>query len=234
MRTSATPSRPSSRGAARAGRSTPCRCRSTTRRTLAASSASTSSMTGWNAPFARGRPCVDTRELVAQQALRRHHDERLAQRAQHLPAQHVEHLRRRRRHADLVVQLGGELQEALEPRRTVLRALPFVAVRQEQRDAGDAAPLGLARGDELVDDDLRAIHEVAELALPDHERRRIGRRVAVLEAEHRLLRQRRVDDPEADLVLRRRARAACRSCRSPGRAARRGGGRTCRAPCPGR
>ncbi len=89
--------------------------------------------------------------------------------AQHLPAQHVEHLRGRRRHAHRHVVLGAELQEALEARRGVLGTLPFVAVRQEQRQPADATPLGLARGDELVDDDLRAIGEVAELAFPDHE-----------------------------------------------------------------
>ena len=139
------------------------------------------------------------RQLVPQQALRRHHDQRLAERAQHLPAQHVEHLRRRRRHADLHVVLGAELQEALEARRGVLRPLPFVAVRQEQREAAEAAPLGLARADELVDDDLRAVGEVAELAFPDHQAVGVGGRVAVLEAEHRFLGQQRIDDAEARL-----------------------------------
>ena len=57
------------------------------------------------------------RQLVAQQALRRHDDQRLAQRADHLPAKHMEHLGRRRRHADLHVVLGGELQETLEASR---------------------------------------------------------------------------------------------------------------------
>ncbi len=37
-----------------------------------------------------------------------------------------------------------ELQETLEARRAVLGALPFVAVRQEQRNARDPAPLRLA------------------------------------------------------------------------------------------
>ncbi len=52
----------------------------------------------------------------------------------------------------------------------MLRALAFVAVRQQQRDAGQQAPLGFAGGDELVDDDLRAVGEVAELRFPQHER----------------------------------------------------------------
>ena len=55
-----------------------------------------------------------------------------------------------------------------------------------------------------------------------------ARGVAVLEAEHRLFGQQRVDDDERRLVRRRRAAAACR-CRRPtsrgsGRAAPRGGG----------
>ena len=47
------------------------------------------------------------RQGMAQQALRRHDDERLAQWAQHLPAQQVKHLRGRRRNAHLHVELGA-------------------------------------------------------------------------------------------------------------------------------
>ena len=54
---------------------------------------------------------------------------------------------------------------------------------------------------ELVDDDLRAVGEVAELRLPHHQRLRVGEAVAVLEAEHRRLRQRAVDDLERRLAL---------------------------------
>ena len=58
----------------------------------------------------------------------------------HLPAQHVEHLRGRRRHAHLHVVLGAQLQEALQARRGMFRPLAFVAVRQEQRQAATAGP----------------------------------------------------------------------------------------------
>ena len=61
----------------------------------------------------------------------------------HLPAQHVEHLRRRRGHADLHVVLGAQLQEALEARRGMLGTLALVAVRQEQRQAATAGPIWL-------------------------------------------------------------------------------------------
>ena len=71
----------------------------------------------------------------AQQALRRHHDERLAHAPQHLEAQQVEHLRGRRRLADLDVVLGARLEIALEPRARVLGAVAFVSVREQQRQA---------------------------------------------------------------------------------------------------
>ncbi len=107
-----------------------------------------------------------TGQPVAQQAFRRHHHQRLAQVLQHLPAQHVEHLRRRGGHADLHVHFGAQLQESLQARRGMLRPLPFLAVRQQQGQAAQAAPLGLAGADELVDHHLGAIDEVAELRLP--------------------------------------------------------------------
>src|SRR4029078_6257153 len=51
-------------------------------------------------------------------------------------------------------------------------------------ETAEPAPLRFTRTDELVDDHLRAVHEVAELRFPDDERRRIGGRVTVFEAEH--------------------------------------------------
>jgi len=48
----------------------------------------------------------------------------------------------------------------------VVRPLALVAVRQQQDHAGLLAPLLLAGADELVDDRLRAVREVAELRLP--------------------------------------------------------------------
>ena len=87
--------------------------------------------------------------------------------------------------------------------RGVLRPRALVAVRQQQRQARRLAPLGQAGDDELVDDDLRAVDEVAELRLPEHER--LGRlvAVAVLEAERGRLGERGV----VQLHRRERARA---------------------------
>ena len=70
---------------------------------------------------------------------------------------------------------AAELEEPLEPRARVLRALSLVAVRQQQHDARVLPPLRAVGGDELVDDRLRDVHEVAELRLPQHERRRAPR-----------------------------------------------------------
>src|SRR6056297_3806190 len=99
----------------------------------------------------------------AQQALRRHHDQRLAPGAQHLPPKQVEHLRGGRRVRHLHVGLGAQLEEPLEPGRGVLRTLALEPVGQQHRETGEPAPLVLAAGDELVDDHLRGVHEVAEL-----------------------------------------------------------------------
>ena len=121
-------------------------------------------------------------------------------------------LRRRRDVGDAEVVVGRELQEALEPRRGVLRPVALVAVREEEREARGHAPLGAARRDELVDQHLGAVGEVAELGLPDHERVAPRDRVAVLEAEAGRLRERRVVHLEARLggreVLHRRVALA--------------------------
>ena len=50
---------------------------------------------------------------------------------------------------------------------------------------------------ELVDDDLGAVEEVAELRLPHHERAVLGHRVAELEAHHRRFREQAVVHLEA-------------------------------------
>ena len=81
--------------------------------------------------------------LGAEQALRRHDDERLDEVALHLAAQDVKILRRSRQVADLDVVLRAGLEEALEARAGMLRPLAFVAVRQEQDDAAWAAAISI-------------------------------------------------------------------------------------------
>ena len=88
---------------------------------------------------------------------------------------------------DLDVVLGGQGEEALDAGRGVLGALALVAVRQQQHEAVVLAPLVLGGDEVLVDDDLGAVDEVAELRLPHHQRVVVGVRVAVLEAERGVL-----------------------------------------------
>ena len=103
----------------------------------------------WLSPVKSAR--LRDRLLVPEQRLGRHDHQRLAEIAVHLAAQDVEIIGRRGAVRDLHIVLGAELQEALGPRRAVLGPLPFIAVRQQQHEAGGAQPFGLAGGDELVD-----------------------------------------------------------------------------------
>ena len=95
----------------------------------------------------------------------------------------MEVLRGARRLANLNVVEGGKLEEPLNARAGMLGALAFEAVRQEEHDAAEAAPLGFSAGDELVDDNLGGVGEVAELGLPHYEAFRAVEAVAVVEAE---------------------------------------------------
>src|SRR5271165_2608775 len=139
------------------------------------------------------------RSRMAKERLGRHHDQRLAEVAPDLPAQEVEVLGRRRHARDLDVVLRARLQEALQARRRVLGALALVAVRQQEDDAARPLPLGFAAHDELVDQDLGAVREVAELGLPQAEEVGVVERVAVVEAEHGRLGEQRIVDAEARL-----------------------------------
>ena len=76
----------------------------------------------------------------------------------------------------------------------MLGSLTLVAVREEHHEAARLAPLGLGGGDKLVDHNLGAVDEVAELALPEDERGRVRDGVAVLEPERGVLAQERVVD----------------------------------------
>ena len=150
-----------------------------------------------------GRHFVEPRDraLVAQQAFRRHQDQRLADFALQLPAQGVEIIRRRREVRHLHVVFGAHLQEALEPRGGMFRPLAFVAMRQQAHEARHAQPLAFARRNELVEHHLRAIGEIAELRFPQRQRIRLGGRIAVFEAEHGLFRQARVEHLVARLAF---------------------------------
>jgi hypothetical protein len=87
-----------------------------------------------------------------------------------LPPERVKVVRRRARIEDPDVALCGELKEALEPRARMLRAATLIAMGKEEGQSRRLSPLGKARDDELVDDDLRPVDEIAELCLPAHQR----------------------------------------------------------------
>ena len=76
----------------------------------------------------------------------------------------------------------------------MVRPLALVAVRQQEDERRRQPPLGAAGGDELVEDDLRAVDEVAVLRFPDHQAARLLDVVAELEADGGVLGQRAVVD----------------------------------------
>src|SRR4029434_5154934 len=73
-------------------------------------------------------------------------------------------------------------------------ALALITVRKQQYHAGGEVPFILAGADELIDDDLCAVHEIAELRFPQDESFGIVATEAVLEAEAAGFRERRVVD----------------------------------------
>ena len=69
--------------------------------------------------------------------------------------------------ADLDIFFAGELQEAFDARAGVFRTLAFIAMGQQQDQAGGEIPFVFGSADKLIDDDLRAVDEVAELSFPE-------------------------------------------------------------------
>ena len=136
---------------------------------------------------------------MAQHAFRREADQRLAPLAQSLTAQQVEVLRGRRRLADLHVIACAQLQIAFYAGAGVLRPLALIAVRQQQDEAAEQTPLFLAGADELVNDDLRPVGEVAKLCFPKGQRLREVTAEAILVPEDCGLAQLRVVDFDACL-----------------------------------
>jgi len=95
---------------------------------------------------------------------------------------------------DLNIVLGGEPEEALEPRAGMLGAHALEAMRQQEHEAGELLPFVFAAGDELIDDWLRDIPEIAELCFPQNERAGAIEAETVFESEHAGFAERAVDD----------------------------------------
>ena len=108
----------------------------------------------------------------------------------------MEELRRGGAVRDSDVVLRSLLEEPLEPGARVLGPVSLVTVRQQQREPRRLAPLRATRDEELVDHDLGAVDEVAELRFPENKRVGCGYRVAVLEADRGVFRKRRIVDLE--------------------------------------
>ena len=146
-----------------------------------------------------------------QQGLGRHDDERLPEGQTDLSSQDVEIVGRcgavGNDHVDVAQLFDGELffhrrevlgvvgaklQKPFRTRRGVLRTHAFHAVRQQHDQSRLANPLGLAAGQELIDDALGGVGEVSELRFPQHQGVRVRHGVAQLEAKDSVFRQRRI------------------------------------------
>src|SRR4029077_6055850 len=133
------------------------------------------------------------RFLEAQQAFWREDEQRARVVEESLAAHEVKVLRGRRAVREAHVVVRAELQEAFDSRARVLRPRPVIAVGQQQGQAGVLPPFGAGRRDELVDDHLGVVEEVAVLRLPDDQGLRVRRAVAILEAETPNLAERTVE-----------------------------------------
>src|SRR6266849_5825913 len=71
----------------------------------------------------------------------------------------------------------------------MLGTLALVPMRKEQGQSREAPPLGLAGTDELIDDDLCPIAEIAELAFPNRQAMRFRRGESIFESHDRFFRQ---------------------------------------------
>src|SRR6266446_6359475 len=138
---------------------------------------------------------------MAQHAFWRKDDQRLAPGAAHLTAQHVEILGGGGRLTDLHVVFGRKLHKTLETGAGMFRALAFVAVREEHDETRRQIPLVLARADELVDDDLRAVGKIAELRFPEYEGFGVVAAETVFESEAACFGKRRVVNLAEGLLL---------------------------------
>ena len=81
----------------------------------------------------------------------------------------MEVVRWRRAVANLHVVFRAELEITFQPRRRVFGALAFIAMGQQHDETTHAQPLVLARTNELIDNHLRAIGEIAELGFPQNQ-----------------------------------------------------------------
>ena len=192
---------------ARRCRSRPCPTQRTSRVT-SSSTRSGSSSTGRNEP-SRQLGERRRRALQPQQALRGEHDERPRRRHERLPAQQVEVLRRRRAVRDPDVRLRRELEEALERARSSARARCPRSRAAAAASAATSPPTSTGRSTMNWSMTICApLTKSPNCASHSTSASRRGDRVAVLEADARVLRERRVEDLERGASRRRAAGSA--------------------------
>ena len=120
-----------------------------------------------------------------------------------LRAKHMEVVGRRRWLAHPHVVLCAQLEVTLDAGRRVIRALALKTVRQHEDERAALAPFLLRGGDELVNDGLGAVGEIAELRFPHNQRVRTLNRVPVLKGQYGVFGQRRIVHPQLGLILRK-------------------------------
>ena len=102
--------------------------------------------------------------------------------------------------------------------------IPSKPCGNKQHEAAEPAPFVFGADDELIDDHLGRVDEVAELRLPHHQAVGAIETVAVLEAQHAGFRQRAVVNFDRRLIGRQIRQRHVIAGRWSHRAARRGDG----------
>ncbi len=100
--------------------------------------------------------------------------------------------------------LGGR---PVEPELTELGALavalreemPFVTMRQQQHNAIHSLPFSFGRRNELVNDDLRTIHKISKLCLPQNKRIRVCQSITIFKSQYTKLTQQGIINSELGL-----------------------------------
>src|SRR5579872_5343644 len=150
------------------------------------------------------RQFVQTRgeARIAQQTFGGHDHQRLAPATQHLPAEKMEILRRGGWINHLDVLLRREREKAFETRTGMFGAAPFKTVRQQEDQARQPTPLVFRADNELIDNDLRGVDEVAILRLPENQAFGRIQAVTIIETKNTSFGQRAVEDIDRRLVRR--------------------------------
>ena len=112
----------------------------------------------------------------------------------------MEILCRRRAVANLHVVFRAELQEPFNARAGMFRSLAFKPMRQQQHQSTRLIPFRFRRTQELINNDLGAVHKIAKLCFPEHQRQRVGHTVAEFKTHHRVFAQQAVNGLKLGLV----------------------------------